>query len=48
MKLPFKDIKKGLFREKGIVYCKFSDTQAVLITSGKIVDFIPEQEVEEY
>jgi hypothetical protein len=44
----FKDVPNGLFRWKGIVYSKISDTQAVLITSGKTVDFSPDEEVEEF
>ena len=44
----FKNVKPGLFRYLGIVYSKISDTQAVLITTGKIVDFSPDEEVEEY
>jgi hypothetical protein len=44
----FKDVPNGLFRWKSIVYSKISDTQAVLITSGKTVDFSPDEEVEEF
>lgn len=44
----FKDIPLGLFRFRGIVYTKISDTQAVLITSGKIIDFSPEDAVEKF
>ena len=44
----FKDVPYGLFRYRGIVYTKFNDTQAVMITSGKVVDFNPEEIVEHY
>jgi len=44
----FKDIPLGLFRYKGIVYTKISDTQAVLITNGKMVNFNAEDIVEQY
>jgi len=44
----FKDIEKGLFRYKGIVYTKIEDTQAVLITTGEVLIFNPEQEIELY
>ena len=46
--MKFKDVKMGLFRYHDIVYSKFSETQAVLSTMGKIVDFAPDEEVEEY
>ena len=46
--MKFKDVALGLFRFHGIVYSKINETQAVLITMGKIVDFSPEDEVEEY
>lgn len=44
----FKDIQLGLFRFRWIVYTKINETQAVLVTSGKIVDFSPEDEVEPF
>lgn len=44
--MEFGKAKKGLFKWHGVVYTKFSDTQAVMITSGKIVDFKPDEEVE--
>ena len=37
----FKDLPLGLFRYKGLVYTKINNTQGVLITSGKIVNFNP-------
>ena len=46
--MQFKDVLPGLFRYNGIVYTKISDTQAVLITSGKIVNFDPSDIVESY
>ena len=46
--MKFKDVQLGLFRFHGIVYTKINESQAVLITSGKIVDFNPEEEVESY
>jgi hypothetical protein len=46
--MKFSKIKNGLFRWKGLVYSKISDTQAVAITSGKIIDFSPDEEVEEW
>lgn len=46
--MQFKDVSLGLFRYKGIVYTKINDTQAVLITSGKMIDFLPEEVVETY
>lgn len=42
----FKDIPKGLFWYRGLVYSKFSETQAVLITMGEVKDFNPMDEVE--
>ena len=42
----FKDVPYGLFRFRGLVYTKISDTQAVIITSGRIVDFEPLEEVQ--
>jgi hypothetical protein len=36
----------GLFKWHELVYSKFNDTQAVLITSGRVVDFSPDEEVE--
>lgn len=44
----FKDVSLGLFRYNGIVYTKINDTQAVLITNGKIVTFNSEDIVEPY
>lgn len=44
----FKDIEKGLFRYRGLVYTKIEDTQAVLITTGEILIFNPEQSIEPY
>jgi hypothetical protein len=44
----FKDIKNGLFRYKGVVYSKTSETKAVLIVTGEIKDFKPEDEVQEW
>lgn len=46
--MKFKDIQLGLFRCNGIVYSKINDKQAVLITNGRMVDFEPNQEVEEF
>lgn len=46
--MKFKDIKLGLFRYQGIVYTKISDTQAVMIVSGQIIDFDAETLVLEY
>lgn len=46
--MKFSEVKLGLFRYRGIVYTKISDTQAVLITSGKIVEFAPDTQVESY
>ena len=48
MQIYFKDIPRGLFRYKNMVYTKISDTQAVIITSGKIVDFTGEEIVLKY
>jgi hypothetical protein len=47
-KLLFKDIPCGLFRWHEQVYTKISDTQAAMITSGKIKDFDPEEEVQNW
>ena len=44
--MKFSEIPNGLFRFNGLVYTRISESQAVLITSGKIVDFQPEEEVE--
>lgn len=46
--MKFSETPLGLFRYRGIVYSKISDTQAVLITMGKIVDFNPDDEVEAF
>jgi len=46
--MKFSEIPNGLFRFHGLVYTKINESQAVLITSGKIVDFNPEEEVESY
>lgn len=46
--MQFKDVSLGLFRYNDIVYTKINDTQAVLITSGKIVNFNPTDIVEPY
>jgi len=46
--MKFSETPFGLFRYRGIVYSKISDTQAVLITMGKIVDFNPDDEVEAF
>lgn len=48
IKMKFSEMKLGLFRYRGLVYSKISDTQAVLITMGKIVEFAPDDEVENY
>lgn len=44
--MKFSEVPNGLFRFNGLVYTKISESQAVLITSGKIVDFAPDDEVE--
>lgn len=44
----FKDIPNGLFWYRNMVYTKISDTQAVIITTGKIVDFTGEEIVLKY
>ena len=43
----FRDIPLGLFRSlrTGLVYTKINDTQAVIITNGKTIDFDVMEEV---
>lgn len=46
MKYKFKDAPMGYFlRRDGLAYVKFSDTQACVITSGKVVELDPEEEI---
>lgn len=44
--MKFSEVPNGLFRFNGLVYTKISESQAVLITSGKVVDFALDDEVE--
>ena len=46
--MKFTEIPKGLFRYKGIVYCKIDENRAVLITSGEIINFSSEEIVDIY
>lgn len=46
--MKFKDLPLGLFRYKMIVYTKINDHQGVIISTGVIEEFNPEEEVGEY
>lgn len=48
MSMRFADAPYGMFWYRGIVYSKFSDTQAVLITNGKVVDFSEDEIILKY
>jgi hypothetical protein len=44
--MKFKDLDRGMFRWHGLVYTKFCRTAAAVITSGKVVRFEAEEEIE--
>jgi hypothetical protein len=41
----FRDAPLGMFWYNGIVFTKINDNQAVMITSGKLKDFSPEETI---
>ena len=48
MEMTFKELPNGMFRFRGIVYTKINETQGVQITTGRIVEFNPDDPVEKF
>ena len=48
MELRFGDAPYGMFWYRGIVYSKFSDTQAVQVSTGRVVDFSSDEIITKY
>lgn len=50
--MKFEEMKPGLFRHRGIVYCKFTEPlneyNAVMIVDGTLMKFTDGMEVDEY
>lgn len=48
MSMRFADAPYGMFWYRGIVYSKFSDTQAVQVSTGRVVDFSEDEIITKY